>query len=499
MTNAAHTLFRKTKRALQLALSGQWGEAAERLRSNLPDRFWLVAEVYRLVRDGWLSLRYGGRLNRGSTIPRASDGNFSIHHAAWGARRKNVIWVMLDALRQDIFAEYLRRGGFAQLEPSAHFTRAFVQGSWTYPSVFSFLTGLYPFNCGVSRIHFQDGIPLSQCGDFDDAAPTIFKLLRPHGYRVGSILDGWGFTVRTTAGQSHREDRYFEDEWGWFHGQGQRFLSLEEQRQASESFVEEHAGRAPFVLFVRSLYTHSPYREIFPNPEYVNQLSRLGLRFRMVEGFIHGLRRFEDQYLQPLLEALRRKGVEEDTIIILCSDHGEMLWDLERDLRRAGTDDDDEKWRHQLEPYNALIHVPLLISGAGMQGRYTSRFRLIDLVPTLLDVMGIDFETEGFDGRSLRREVPRPIYADSAGYGYGGVAFQLDGSKLLASSRLGATAYALEDGEYERLTKRRPATIEIEGFRKFHAEQRRSDVPADAEVQHTEILERRLRDLGYLE
>ncbi len=491
-------LYRKVMKTIQSARRGDWGEIAEKFARRLKPLATVGMEAAALLRDAFTQLVAKIKFSAG----RDREGFQSLRMIAsveGRGKRKNLVWIMLDALREDIFREYLQRRGFPSLQPYAYFGRAFVQGSWTYPSVFSFLTARYPYNCGVSRVEFDHGLPISYCADFDDSVPTIFDLLRAEGYQVGSILDGWGFTVRTTAGQSHREDRYFEDRWGWFYGQGKRFLSLEQQRSASLSFLEEHAGRSPFVLFLRSLYTHSPYRDLFPSPEYVTFLSKRGWRFRLVEGFIRGLRTFEEQYMDSIVASLKQANAAEDTVIVICSDHGEMLWDLEADLRTKSTAEDEEKWRHQLEPYNALIRVPLMISGANMRGYRAGRFRLIDLVPTLLDEMNVSYDADLFDGISLGKEHPRPIYADSAGYGYGGVAFQLDGAKLLSSRRLGACAYPIDSGEFERLPLRRTATLEVEDLRQFLAETRRGEIQPSSDGQHERTLERRLQDLGYIE
>ena len=415
-----------------------------------------------------------------------------------GRRPENVIWIVLDALRQDVFDAYLKRDGLSSLaQGSTYFPRTFAQGSWTYPSVFSFLTGLYPFNCGVSRLVRQDGGLTSLCADFDDSCPTIFDILRQHGYRVASILDGWGYTLRTTAGQEGREDRYFEDRWGWFCGQGRRYLPLQELRDASLSFVHTAAGTGPFLLFVRSLYTHAPYHGIFENVDQVTRLSRKRWAFALVEGFVRGLQRFERVYLAPLLAALAQSGQLSHTQVILCSDHGDMLWNLEDDLRREPAHPDEEMWRHQLEPYNALIKVPLLIWGAPMRGIYPRRFRLMDVVPTLLEGLGIEYDPAQFDGVSLRRADPRPLYADSAGYGYGGLAFQGAGPKLLMSHRLGAVSYEIAEDEYESLLLRRAASNQVEGVVDWL--QRASRIRGLSDGYDEKVLLKRLRALGYVE
>jgi arylsulfatase A-like enzyme len=487
-------LTSKLETASSLVKQGDWSQLGQKAQRNIATVADPLLETATLLRDAYV---YSRQHNANDlTQPFTSTSAAAREESG----RKNVVWIMLDALRADVFETYLRRGGMASLaQNGVYFPRAFAQGSWTYPSVFSFLTARYPFNCGVSRLAREDDLYVSVCADFDETCPTIFSILRENGYQIGSILDGWGFTIRNTAGQEHREDRYFEQNWGWTYGQDRRFLTLEEQRDASLDFVQRAAPQGPFMLFMRSLYTHSPYRDIFKSADYVTTLSRRRWRFRIVEGFVRGLARFEEIYLKALMAQLEQLGQLDNTIIILCSDHGDMFWNVEDDLR-AGYIADDEVWRHQLEPYNALVKVPLLIWGSGASGVYGDRFRLMDVLPTLLDDLGLDYDAASFDGLSLYRQGARPLYADSAGYGNGGIAFHKDGSKLLMSRRVGAAAYDISADEYEQLQKRRDGRAETRELLAFiEQESRQPGTIVDPEKEdHNDALSRRLKALGYL-
>ena len=456
-----------------------------------------LSEAYNLGRAAINHLYWRWRRSSGR-IPFDMAAPFALEPASTaGLPKKNVIWVMLDALRQDIFEEFLRRGGLSDyFDRGAYFPRAFSQGSWTYPSIFSFLTGVFPFNSGTTKLVREDENLYSLCDDFDGNCPTVFSILRDNGYKVGSILDGWGLTVRKTAGQAHREDRYFEENWGWFYGQGRRFLTLDELSSVSRDYILESAAQGPFMLFVRSMYTHSPYRGLFNSAKYVNGLSRRRWAFRLMDGFIRGLQHFEAAYFKPLLAALREAGQLDNTLIIICSDHGDMFWNVEDDLRSEVVN--DEVWRHQLEPYNALIKVPLFIWGGQMKGVYPDRFRLVDVLPTLIEELGIDYDTSSFDGISVRRTAPRPLYADSAGYGHSAVSFQDTGAKLLISKRLGKVAYKITEDEYEQLDLRIEADNRLEKLEEFLEQVNRYPLIETA-PESDDALTRRLRALGYID
>lgn len=490
----------KLVKALRLIAQGKWNEIRVKVQGKFIKLLDPFEELYWIGHDALVSFLWGKHQQKSNLSPDFVDKFETWNPAKINNSKKNIIWIMLDALRQDIFDEYLKRGGFSYLSPgSAYFRSTFAQGSWTYPSVFSFVSGLYPFNCGVSKIRDQNGYFYSQCGDFDETTRDIFGILRDDGYQIASILDGWGFTIRTTAGQEHHEDEYFEKDWGCIYGQNRRFIPLNQLRDASISFIRDTDPEKPFFLFVRSLFTHSPYRDIFKSSEYVTELSRRRWKFRLVEGFLRGLKKFESQYLARLYEEFHQLDQIENTIIIICSDHGDMFWNVEDDLRlNPESIDNEEIWRHQLEPYNALLKVPLFIWGASLDGVFTSPVRLEDIVPTICDEVGIQYNPLDFDGVSLQINKQRPIYGDSSGSGYGGISYQDGGSKLMMSQRLGHQAYPISETDYERIHLRHDADAAlISEFREFLYQNIRQ--PQDDGDDGQDVLMRRLRDLGYLE
>jgi hypothetical protein len=99
---------------------------------------------------------------------------------------------------------------------------------------------------------------------------------------------------------------------------------------------------------------------------------------------------FTDSAIGLLLDGLTEQGLDGSTLIIFLSDHGEEFFD------HGGLD-------HGHSLYNELIHVPLLfcLPGTGEDGgRIPIHVRLIDVAPTILDILG--YESPGhFEGTSL--------------------------------------------------------------------------------------------------
>ena len=162
----------------------------------------------------------------------------------------------------------------------------------------------------------------------------------------------------------------------------------------------------PFLLYFRSLSTHfkTGYNDYFKNLSEIEHLCRSGFSSEVYRHLVNSLADVERGLITPVLQNLEKLGLRDDTVVIIHSDHGDMLWNLEPDLQQNSKVGrwNMAAWTHNIEPYQSLIKVPLLISGAGLRGGHSERFRLIDLAPTLLDLLDIPYEEADFDGCSLR-------------------------------------------------------------------------------------------------
>jgi choline-sulfatase len=105
----------------------------------------------------------------------------------------------------------------------------------------------------------------------------------------------------------------------------------------------------------------------------------------------YGAIAYVDDLLGRLMQTLRSGALAEDTIVILTSDHGEMLG--ERGL-----------W-YKMSFLEGACRVPLVVASPGRfePRRVAASVSLVDLMPTLIDLAGGNAQSPGIsiDGRSL--------------------------------------------------------------------------------------------------
>jgi len=98
---------------------------------------------------------------------------------------------------------------------------------------------------------------------------------------------------------------------------------------------------------------------------------------------------FMDSQVGRLLDALDRLGLAENTVVVFVSDHGFMLGE-------------HGQWQKQLL-FDESNRVPLIIAGAGVEGRGASprTVEMLDIYPTLVELCGMPQPKHKLEGQSL--------------------------------------------------------------------------------------------------
>lgn len=94
---------------------------------------------------------------------------------------------------------------------------------------------------------------------------------------------------------------------------------------------------------------------------------------------------FMDYQIGRITDALKAKGMYDDTVILFISDHGDTLGDY----RHVGK-------RTMLSSAN---RIPFILRVPGMEGgERQDPVSLVDIAPTLLSLFGVDYDPAEFDG-----------------------------------------------------------------------------------------------------
>jgi len=333
--------------------------------------------------------------------------------ASTSASGMNVLWVSIDAVRGDLGGPTLATTWpriTAALPGAFRFDRAHAPGTRTTESVYSMLTGRWPHELRFEptvvdqQDHFRV-LPDDDPRVLDPASwkqhhplpvrdehPTVAGVLEAAGHRTGAMA----VSVFMLPGTGLTRD-FGEVDTEVYHQLRAKRLRSESYSAAAVSdrliaFVDgAPEDPRPFFAWAHYLDPHAPYEVDDPSLADAPAPTR----------YLEEIRRTEAQ-IARLIEHLRDSERLDRTIVIVTSDHGEEFRDHGGLL-------------HGTTVYQELLHVPLLLWVPGQPGRVVDeRMSLVDLVPTLVELLGVRSEV-AWSGRSLvpllRGEAspPRPI------------------------------------------------------------------------------------------
>jgi len=428
-------------------------------------------------------------------------------------RPRNVIWILVDTLRADHLSlnGYPRRTSPALeglARESVQFPNARSQASCTYPSVNSMLTSRWP-NRFLGQPGDAFGIPAE--------VPTIAEVLRRQGYR----------TVAVSASAVVRDSPTRFNPTGGFGG---GFDSFHEEclwrsagcvNRSTLPLLEK--GEKPFFLYLHYIDPHGPYdppqgyrrqfmqgtsdkpfiRRGDPNPIgawlYAGKPDP-GVTpedLQVLVGLYDDEIGYFDGRLAELLDALRKRGLLDESILVFSADHGEEF--LEH-----------HHIKHCRTLFDSSIHTPLLIRVPGLPPRTVDApVSNVDLAPTILDLLGLDATPLQAVGRSLRpllegrkddpKAGPRLQFAS-----IGALRSVSDGRYKLIQD-LGAGTSALFDlqadpGETTDILRQERRTFHrLREALGFWLQQNEGGEVAGMSLRQAAEAEKKLRSLGYLE
>ncbi len=301
----------------------------------------------------------------------------------------HVLLIVLDTVRAD------RLGPYGHERPTTPFLdslakraivfeNAIANGMWTVPTHASMLTGLPARTHGVGHVTIR----------LDDAFETLPEVFGRHGYATACFSNNplispatnmsQGFDRSVVPQEFQRVSRFAIEHWIESRGitPPVTWFDADYGGAITSAFVaewlDETAGRPTFML-VNYMAAHLPYRvpiryrRMFMSEENVQH--SYDLRQSLYGDIEHTLNvdanidgdafltdqdretlvlqyeaaiRMLDDRLQDLFDLYASRGMLENTIVAITSDHGEYL----------GT---KGMWSHHFQLYQDLIHVPLIL------------------------------------------------------------------------------------------------------------------------------------------
>jgi arylsulfatase A-like enzyme len=352
---------------------------------------------------------------------------------------RHVVIVSLDTLRADHLGTYGSEVPTPNIDAVATegivFETADTASTMTLPSHTSLFTGNWPATHGVVRngwlVHRDNRM--------------LPEVLREVGFR----------TIGISAAVALSEQLGFPQGFDVWNQDPETFenhvVANEEARRAeqiTDAAIAEIDG-APFervFLFVHYVDPHLPYdppepwrSQFGPVPEglrgsweVVEQARKRrrstgdGRRIRLTAEDFRSFRRepfgndldlarlyqgevaYLDHHVGRLLAALRERGILDDAVLVITSDHGETFWEH------------GDAWSHGLATYQTTVAIPLIVRlpGARLSGtRIEAPVSNVDVAPTLLALLGLP-PPGPIEGRSLlpllqgREAGPRPMFSE---------------------------------------------------------------------------------------
>lgn len=287
-------------------------------------------------------------------------------------KRKNVVIIIVDALRSDYLSAY----GYKEI--TSPFLNELVKSPYATKVDYAFSTASASFSGILSVLRSKLWTNLAQ-HNF-----AIHDLLKDQGYKTNFILSGDHtsfYLLKEAYGNS--VDYYFDGS-----------MSKKFYLNDDELLIEGLEG-APIAnnnsnfFYFHLMSTHSlgirkkeyqvfkPASALTSNPvNYQNNYKN---------GIIQS-----DKYIERLFQELEKKGILKNSLIIITGDHGESTG--ERGY-----------FGHGNNVYNSEILIPLIIYDTDSTKKYNSDHAIqADVAPTIVDNLGIPIP-KTWEGESLLR------------------------------------------------------------------------------------------------
>ncbi|MAE61930.1 MAG: hypothetical protein CMJ49_11310 [Planctomycetaceae bacterium] len=283
-------------------------------------------------------------------------------------RPRNVIIISLDTTRADHLGGY---GNTRTITPNIDqfaaqgvlFETVYAPAPMTLPSHATMMTGLDPPAHGV-----HDNLTYKLHEDHT----TLADILGRRGFETGALISTFVLDSRFNLDQGFAA---YDDHLG---GDAEVHNNERVAGQTVDRALDWMRQNAdlPFFMFLHFYDAHDPYEP--PEP----------FRSRFKDNLYAGEIAYMDQQVGRVLDELTSLGLDDETIVIVVADHGEMLGS-------------HGERTHSYLIYQPVIDVPMIIRTPGSltDHRVTEPVGIVDVAPTICGVLGINAldDTNGED------------------------------------------------------------------------------------------------------
>lgn len=328
----------------------------------------------------------------------------------------NVILIVLDTTRADRVSAYGHsRATTPQIDRIAAggilYEQAVSAGVWTLPGHAGIFTG------APSSVHGANGRRLF----LHRSLTTLAEVLARNGYATAGFSNN-PWVARATGmarGFGHFEDHWRLQTFEPLHLLHQWWQEMQAHRRNAEvsggaaytlarvdAWIEELRAASdaerppPFFVFVNLMEAHEPrtyragYTDRFLKPgqqasrlrQVPREIAAAAARGRpltreqleLLRMLYDGELRFVDQQIGAFVRDLDRRGILDETLVVITSDHGEAIGD-------------HGKTSHLQSVYEELVHVPLILRHPRLPAglRVSTRVQTYDLFRTIVEFVGI--------------------------------------------------------------------------------------------------------------
>lgn len=304
-------------------------------------------------------------------------------------RIDNVVIVLIDTLRADKLGPYnpksrVKTPGLQTfLRHSAVMLNARTQENWTKPSVATLLSSLLPWQHNATK----------DAARVPNSVTLLPELLKKRGFYTGSFI----------------ANGYVSDKFGFKQGWNTYRNYIREGRRTKAQYVradvlewlDARPKDKPFFLYMHTIDPHVPYKPPMSFVDDYDPENYTGpVDFRVTGDLLEKVKtgrikldRRDKQHLEALydaeisyhdvhfaavMEGLEKRGLADNTAVIVTADHGEEFWD-------------HGSVGHGHSVYDELLHIPLIVRIPGVtHGAMALRdaVGLVDVMPTILEALG---------------------------------------------------------------------------------------------------------------